>query len=392
MLCADPTLKSLWTYPDSLQQSESWNLSASKSSVSASANQKSLQCTLYVETIETVDEIEQSEAPQENTLLDLNIDVTTICKVISAQDNCDQCFILVNQSSCCLEQNKLYGTEEQESQEQDQQNQQNQQNQQDNLIEYEDEDLDFRRNFCRLEDFFGTKVCLQNIEFLFWLLTYNSARARHELSSRFPRSLFSGLLTEFRSQELFGLKDQHISEVHRCLCRLPPLVTDMILNRLGDEMLLCRRYGSDCVFYMLRFFDVFAFQITQRVIFFANPKVREQKLSLFLKMAAWFFKLFHRQRKIRDMMPMYRCEMKRDLKKGNIITFEVVKSCFDACKDFVSDYNSEFCQEESAPLLIRDFQNKTHTLYFLVVFIYNKKNLLHSDQILSYHQTIFLSK
>jgi hypothetical protein len=154
------------------------------------------------------------------------------------------------------------------------------------------------------------------------------------------------------------------SEVNRCLCRLPHSITDMIKDVLVRNISNTKKYTGSLVFNFFRYLEVFAFQARLYFVFFGENIIDAvQEFSL---MVAHFSKLFHDQRKKRYLLPMYRCDSKKDLRK-TFIQYRNVKSSLDD----VFFLEKIFEQKNLVDFLF-DFEN----IQYLVVFIYNLSHTL----------------
>lgn len=155
------------------------------------------------------------------------------------------------------------------------------------------------------------------------MLTCEDIYFRKELILRFP----TPLSLQHTTNGLGTCKSfLERSKVNRCLCRLPDSITGTIKNVLVNNILKSKKYSGNLVFSFFRYIKVFSFQMRLSFVFFGENIIGA--IQEFSEMVTHFSKLFHSQRKKRDILPMYRSGSKNDLRKI-YIAYKNVKSFLD---------------------------------------------------------------
>ena len=239
-------------------------------------------------------------------------------------------------------------------------------------MQFDKDDYDFGEDFNSNISFFSEDFCEAFSSDIYHLLLTNSNVMRQELVNRFPRKVYGYELESERS------------ELQRCLTHLPEPFTRQIRIQLEKEIMEISRYSGKLVFLFFRYIDIFAYQSKQPNIFFGRNLFDD--VSRFNTVASHFTFLFHKQRKVRDLLPMCRARRKRDLKKDSFDFFIVHKS-FKEISVFIKDYIlkkelRQYCE-------VQTFMKSVQNVFYFIIFNFSRVELLDEFGKVEYYSFLF---
>lgn len=235
--------------------------------------------------------------------------------------------------------------------------------------------MTFAEYFNNQENFFNIEFCEQHKDCIITLLFTNNQRIKQELVNRFPRRVYG-----------FNM-DNEQSELQRCLYHLPEQFTTQLKFELEKEILKIPHYSGNLVFLFFRYLDLFAFQTKLPSVFFGKRLLQE--MDRFNYIVGHFMKVFHYQKKMRDLLPMYRDNGKSDLKKKSIANFTIINKSYQEIFNFQSYIFSK--KQFDAPETKLFMENCSKIFYF-IIFNYNKSGELCQQSMKIYHNFVFNNK
>lgn len=243
-------------------------------------------------------------------------------------------------------------------------------------LHFNKDDYDFGDDFNSNTSFFSEDFCDAFRNEIYHLLMTNSTIMRQELVNRFPRKVHGHRLC-------YELELER-SELQRCLKHLPEPFTRQIRIQLEKEIMEISRYSGMLVFLFFRYIDIFAYQSKLPNICFGEHMFYD--VSCFNTVASHFTFLFHKQRKVRDILPMCRAWKKRDLKKDSFDFFMVHKS-FKEISVFIKEHIlkkelREFCEMQT-------FMKNVQSVFYFIIFNFSKVDLLDQVSRVEYYSFLF---
>jgi hypothetical protein len=243
-------------------------------------------------------------------------------------------------------------------------------------LQFKKDDYDFVDDFNSNTSFFSEDFCDAFRNEIYHLLMTNSTIMRQELVNRFPRKVYGYRLC----YEL----ELECSELQRCLKHLPEPFTQQIRIQLEKEIMQISRYSGKLVFLFFRYIDIFAYQSKLPNICFGKHMFDD--ISRFNTVVSHFTFLFHKQRKVRDILPMCRAGKKRDLKKDSFDFFMVHKS-FKEISVFIKEHIlkkelREYCEMQA-------FMKNVQEFFYFIIFNFSKVDLLDQVAKVEYYSFLF---
>lgn len=243
---------------------------------------------------------------------------------------------------------------------------------------FDKELYDFDEDFNSYTYFFSEEFCNLFHSEIYHLLMTNSVIMKQELVNRFPAKIY-----DYYQQGENDIVTER-SEVQRCLNHLPEPFIAQLRIQLEREILDISRYSGKLVFLFFRYIDLFAYQCKQPNIYFG--RIHTDQVSRFNNVACHFTFLFHKQRKVRDLLPMCRTGRKRDLKKESLDFFIVHKS-FREISNYIKDHILSKNIREQCEM--KFFMKNVQNIFYFIIFNYSKVHLLDHVAKQEYYSFVF---